>query len=322
MEKFEKIFREYCKNAYEGVIYGKKDGVTFDAQYGIDLDKKFVVGGVTKLFTIACVLKLIENKRLILDTKLPVYLSEEQCKNLCNIKGLDHSKVISVKDLIYQTSGLADYFNEFVRPNIAKADMKYSFDDKINWTKKLNGIDRPTKNAYYSNLNTDLLAYIIEKSTGKKLMDVYKEFIIDPLGLKATYIPQSEEELIPPLFFDGRPLKRPYVIMSSYGSGGLISTTRELMKFITAFFDGELFNISLFEKIMNFIPMSNGLDNISYGGGLMRIKSKKVIIGQMGYTGAFVFADPNAKIYYAGYLSQVDAQQNITKMLVELFEKA
>lgn len=322
MEKFEKIFRSYCTNAYEGIVYFKKFGGIYDAQYGIDLDKKFPVGGITKLFTIACVLKLIENKKLILDSKLPIYLSEEQCKNLCTIKGLDHSKVISIKDLIYQTSGLADYFNEFVRPQISRADLKYSFDDKINWTKKINGIDRPTKTAYYSNLNTDLLAFIIEKSTGKKLMQIYKEYIIDPLELKDTYIPESDEQYIPALYFDGKPLKRPYLIMSSYGSGGLISTTRELMKFIIAFFEGKLFDKSLFEKIMNFIPMSNGLDNIYYGGGLMKIKSKKVIIGQMGYTGAFVFADPNSKIYCAGYLSQPDCQAINSKMLVELFEKA
>ena len=79
MEKFEKIFRNYCTNAYEGIVYFKKFGGIYDAQYGIDLDKKFPVGGITKLFTIACVLKLIENKKLILDSKLPIYLSEEQC---------------------------------------------------------------------------------------------------------------------------------------------------------------------------------------------------------------------------------------------------
>jgi CubicO group peptidase (beta-lactamase class C family) len=322
MEKFEKIFNEYAKTAYEGVVYGMKDGEKFNAQYGNDLDKKFPIGGVTKLFTITCVLKLIENKKLILDTKLPVYLSEEECKNLCVLKGLDHSKVITIRDLIYQTSGLSDYFNEFVKPHISKSDMKYTFSDKINWTKKLGGMDKPAKQAYYSNLNTDLLTYIIEKSTGKTIMEVYKENIFEPLGLKNTYIPMNDSDYVPALFFDGKPLKRPNLLRSCYGSGGLISTARELMKFLVAFFSGKLFNISLFEKIMNFIPMANGLDSASYGGGLMRIKSKKVIIGQLGYTGAFAFADPNAKVYYVGYLSQVDCQQINAKMIVELFEKA
>ena len=75
MEKFEKIFRSYCPTAYEGVVLFKKFGAVGDAQFGIDLDKKFPVGGITKLFTIACVLKLIENKKLIIDSKIPIYLS-------------------------------------------------------------------------------------------------------------------------------------------------------------------------------------------------------------------------------------------------------
>ena len=323
MKDFVEVFNEYCKTAYEGVLYRIKFGQKEDAQYGNDLDKKFPIGGVTKLFTIACVLKLIENKKLILDTKLPVYLSEEECKGLCVVKGVDYSTSITIKDLLYQTSGLTDYFTELVKPNIARGDDSYTFEDKLNWTKLKNGIDKPgSKVAYYSNLNADLLTYIVEKSTGKKIMDVYKEFIFDPLELKNTYIPMDEKCYMPALFFDGRPMKRPGLLRSSYGSGGLISTAKDLLRFIVGFFNGVIFNKSLIDKLTNFISMSNGLDGVSYGGGLMRIKSKKTILGQLGYTGAFAFADIYNKVYYVGYLSQNDCEPINVKMLAELFEKA
>lgn len=321
MENYEKIFKEYCKNAYEGVLYIKKNGEGFNAQYGIDLDKKFVCGGVTKLFTIACILRLIENKKLILDSKITNYLAPEQVKDLCNIKGLDHSKVISIKDLLYQTSGIADYFDNYVKPVINKSDISYSFDDKINWTKQLSGVAKPGKSAYYSNLNIDLLARILEVVTGKKLMEVYNEYIIYPLNLKATYIPENEEVYIPAMFLDGKPQKRPNLIMSSYGSGGLISTARELMKFTIAFFDGRLFDKSLIEKLKDFGSMENGYGNILYGGGLMKLKNKNLILGQFGYTGAYVFANPEKRIYCTGYLSQEGSQQSLPKMVIELFEK-
>ena len=321
MEKFEQIFKEYSKSAYEGVVYIKKNGEGFNAQYGIDLDKKFVCGGVTKLFTIACILRLIENKKLILDSKLTNYLSDEQVKNLCNIKGLDHSKVISIRDLLYQTSGMADYFDNFVKPLINKSDVSYTFEDKLNWTKQLSGVNKPGKNAYYSNLNIDLLAYILEVVTGKKLMEVYNEYIIYPLNLKATYIPKNDEEYIPAMFLDGKAQKRPYLVISSYGSGGLISTARELMKFIIAFFDGRLFDKELIGKLKDFGSMENGYGNILYGGGLMKLKCKRVILGQFGYTGAYVFADPENRIYCTGYLSQEGSQQSLPKMVVELFDK-
>ncbi len=322
MEKFEKIFREYTKNAYEGVVFRNVKGEKDDAQYGIDLDKKFPIGGVTKLFTIACALKLIENKKLILDSKLAIYLTDEESKNLCTYKGEDYTKEITIRDLIYQTSGLPDYFTNMVRQQIPSGDVKYTFNDKLEWTRELKAIDKPGKSVYYSSLNADLLVYVIEKNTGKKIMDVYKEFIFTPLNLRNTYIPENDNVLIPPVYFGDRPLKRNSLIISSYGSGGLISTTRELMKFIVALFEGKIFDVSLMQKITKFNSMINGLDNVLYGGGLMKIKSKKNILGQTGYTGAFAFADPDNKVYYVGYLSQPDAQPQLIKMVEELFEKA
>ena len=322
MGNIERIFNEAAKNAYEGVLYGEVNNEIFNYQYGIDLDKKIALGGVTKLFTIACVLRLIENKKLVLDSKIPIYLSEEDVKNICNIKGVDHSKVISIKDLIYQTSGIADYFNEFVKPQISRGDAIYSFNDKLEWTKQLSGINRPGKSAYYSNFNFDLLVYIVEKITGKNIADVYKEFIISPLNLKSTYIASNDSKIIPAIFLDGKPVKRNNLLISSYGSGGLISTPRELMKFIKAFFNGWLFDENLIKKLTEFNSMDNGLPNVLYGGGLMKIKSKRNILGQIGYTGAFAFADPDKKVYYVGYLSQDGCQPILAKMVQEIFEKS
>ena len=152
-------------------------------------------------------------------------------------------------------------------------------------------------------------------------MEVYNEYIIYPLNLKATYIPKNDDDYIPAMFLDGKPQKRPYLVMSSYGSGGLISTARELMKFIIAFFDGRLFDKELIGKLKDFGSMENGYGNILYGGGLMKLKCKRVILGQFGYTGAYVFADPENRIYCTGYLSQEGSQQSLPKMVVELFDK-
>lgn len=321
MESYEKIFKEYSKNAYEGVIYIKKDNESYNAQYGIDLDKKIACGGVTKLFTIACILKLIENKKIVLDSKITNYFSEHEISNLCTVKGTDYSKEITVRDLLYQTSGIPDYFDVHVKNFIGKSDISYSFFDKLEWTKGLNGINKPGKQAYYSNLNIDLLAFILEKIYDKDLRTIFKEQIFNPLGLKSTYIPFSDKNYIPALFLDGKAQKRPNLIMSSFGSGGLVSTPRELMKFIQAFFNGWLFEKSLLSKLMVFGSMENGYGNILYGGGLMKLKCKKEIIGQFGYTGAFVFANPEKNIYCSGYLSQDGIQQVLPKMITEIFEK-
>lgn len=323
MENYEKIFKEYCKNAYEGVVYFKKGEVGYNAQYGIDLDKKIACSGVTKLFTVACILRLIENKKLILDSKITNYLSEEQIKGLCVIKGTDYSNTITIRDLLYQTSGFNDYFEARVKNAILKSDMGYTFDDKLIWTKSLSGIAKPGKTSYYANLNIDLLAYILEKVTNKKLIEIYKEYIIGPLALKSTYLIESEntKAYIPALYLDGKAQKRPYLLMSSYGSGGLISTPRDLMKFIRGFFSGWIFEEELIDKLKGFGQIENGYGNILYGGGLMKLKSKRTILGQIGYSGAFVFADPENKIYCSGYISQASDKQLLPKMIAEMFDK-
>ena len=72
---------------------------------------------------------------------------------------------------------------------------------------------------------------------------------------------------------------------------------------------------------MDFSSIENGIPNTLYGGGLMKIKSKRNIIGHMGYTGAFAFADPDKKAFFVGYLAVDGVQQVLPKMLQEIFEK-
>ena len=321
MINVDKIFDEYTKGAYEGVLYGDIKDEKFNIQYGIDLDKKIAIGGVTKLFTVSCILRLIENKKLIFDSKLPTFLSSDECKGLCNYKGTDYSESITLRDLLFQTSGLPDYYNFAVKPQIARGDVKYTFDDKLEWTKELNGVSKPGKNSYYSNMNADLLARIVEKVTGKNIIDVYKDYIFTPLNLKNTYIPENDKVYIPTIMHEGKIIKRVSLLNSSMGSGGIISTSRELMKFIKAFFNGWLFDEGLLRKLMDYSSIENGIPNTLYGGGLMKIKSKRNIIGHMGYTGAFAFADPDKKAFFVGYLAVDGVQQVLPKMLQEIFEK-
>jgi CubicO group peptidase (beta-lactamase class C family) len=322
MGNFDKIFEETCKNAYEGVLYGEANGERFNIQYGIDLDKKIPLGGVTKLFTLTCILRLIENKKLILDTKISTYLTEDEMKGLCVYKGTDYTKDITIRDLMFQKSGLCDYFNAIVKPQISRCDVRFTFDDKLIWTKEASAVGKPGKASYNSTLNTDILVKIVEKSTGKNIIDVYKEFIFSPLNFKCTYVPTDEKKYIPALYYEGKPLRRNSLIMSGYGSAGLVSTPRELMKFIKAFFNGWLFDEELIKKLLDFSSIENSIPNTLYGGGLMKIKSKKQILGLMGYTGAFAFADPDRKVYFVGYVAEDGIQTILPKMLAEVFERA
>lgn len=318
MPNYNKIFDSYCKNANEGVVYIKKGDESFNYQYGMDLDKKFALGGVTKLYTIACVLNLIAKGRLILDSKLSNFISEE---GLCVFKGIDYTKDITLRDLLFQKSGIPDYYNTYVGPRLSKGDISYSFSDKVNWVKSLKANVKPNTKTEYSNANADFLAYIVTKASGLTLEEAYDEFIFKKLGLTNTYLPKDENVTIPVIFVNGVAAKRPKMIMSCRGSGGLVTTSRELMKFLKSFASFELFDKSLFEKLLDFNSINSPYGNIYYGGGIMKLKSKYNLLGHFGFSGAFAYFDIDRDYYVCGCLSTPGSSINLSKMVVDFFEK-
>lgn len=320
MEKIDKIFNMYTKEVYEGVLLIKngKDDYSFNAQYGMDLDKKFSIGGISKIFTTVCIFKLIEAKKLIWDSKISTYLD---LTGLCVIKGEDYTGSITVKNLLFQTSGIPDCFNTVIRPKLLKGDLSYSFDDLVAITRTQKAIDKPGKTVHFSDMNFAILGEIIQRITGKELYKSFKEYIFTPLGLKSTYVPLDETLIIPPLHYFKRPIKRSNYIISSKANGGVISTARELMIFTKAFFTGKLFDISLLEKIKEFTSTQTSYGNIYYGGGLMRLKSKLEAIGHIGVSGSFAFYCKEKDLFYVGVLSQIDNPTYTTKFITEIIEK-
>lgn len=70
------------------------------------------MASITKMFTTACVLKLCENEQLSLDDKLPLYFTEKQLKGLHVYKVHEYSFDLTISDLLFQTSGLPDIFED------------------------------------------------------------------------------------------------------------------------------------------------------------------------------------------------------------------
>jgi CubicO group peptidase (beta-lactamase class C family) len=103
----------------------------------------------------------------------------------------------------------------------------------------------------------------------------------------------------------------------------MISTAPELMKFLKAFFNGELFAKSNIESVeWNKIQFSP----LEYGKGMMRVKMPRImspfmpapeIIGHSGSSGSFAFYCPSKQVYIVGTLNQTEKNpfQTIYTML-------
>lgn len=302
------------------ILIQKKDGtILVDESKGeLDKNKTFVLASISKLFTDTVIFNLIDEGVLSYDTTLSELLPKEEIVNLHVLDGVDYGPNISIRHLLDQTSGLPDYETDILPDGtvlidkILKKDEKIDYQQSLQLTKSLKPKFAPGANnsSYYSNMNAEILGRIAEIKTGKKLEELFTEYIINPLDLKNTFVPQADSHY-QPFYNNNEALYLPEYTRGGVASGGVISTNEELMKFIRAFFEGKLFESSHIKnpqfRQIQWFP-------IKYGSGMMQSKMSRLmsplfpapeIIGHSGLTGSFAFYCPEKEVYITGTINQL-----------------
>ena len=139
-------------------------------------DTRFRLGSITKQFTAALTLQLIEQGKLKLDGKISDYLPDYR---------KDIGQKVTIHHLLTHTSGIPSYtsqpgFFENVSRNpykVADFVTKYASGDLE---------FEPGSKHVYNNSGYFLLGAIIESVTGKTYEQALKENILDPAGMKNT----------------------------------------------------------------------------------------------------------------------------------------
>lgn len=320
----DKVFNRMVrsKQIHECVIYMENGSGDFTCrkEFGNkDIDAPLLMASVTKLWTTACVLILREQGKLSLEDNITAYLAHDALTGLHVFQGKDQASTLTISQLLFQTSGLPDAFMESknnLRQRVLDEDMQLTFQEKMELTKQLKPRFAPdSKNrAHYADINFDLLGEIIERITGNPLEDVYQSFICQPLGLVKSYLPVNDTDFIPNLFYKDTAIARPRYIRDCRASGGAISTAREMMVFLKAFFGGKLFNAQVFQQLRTYRKLQLSMFPIQYGGGYMRIPlgglstmfmGKGELIGHTGTTGSFALYAPDKDLYMTGDTNQV-----------------
>lgn len=326
-QKFQKIFENVTKKKYihEAVLLVENsDGdVSYSYGYGDkDIDTPFLMASITKLFTTSCIFMLIEQGKLSLEDEVAKFLDKELIQNLHIYKGQDYSDRLTISHLLTHTSGLRDVFEEGNIKSRVQAihdgGLFQDFHEIIVKTKDIKPHFAPGmgNRAHYVNINFGILGEIIEKVTDSPLKDVFKRFITDPLELENTYLPTDEHDVVPKIYYKDTVIHRPeFMKVGSIGaSGGCISTARDLMVFIKAFFEGKLFNEAFFDKLQVSNRLQLPMTPIRYGGGYMRIPmnglttffmGKGELIGHSGSTGSLAFYYPNKDMFFVGDVNQM-----------------
>lgn len=337
VHNFEKVFQRVTSSqwVHEAFLHVQDTSGEFSFSCGYggrDLDSPMVMASITKLFTTTCILKLLEQGKLSLEDKLTKYFQTEILDGLHVYQNKEYSGEINLANLLFQTSGLPDVYEETsqsVKNRVIQQDEYFTFEDMISLVKQLTPHFSPVSNkrAYYADINFDLLGEVIEKVMGLPLDQAYQTFIFNPLGLTKTYLPKSEQDFIPELYFKDKRLYRPKTVMCSRASGGCITTARELMIFLKAFCGGKLFNQNLFTQGACYRKMQLAMSPMKYGCGHMQIplgglttlfQGKGALVGHSGSTGSFAFYYPEKDLYFVGDVNQMSKPAMPIRLVIQL----
>jgi Beta-lactamase class C and other penicillin binding proteins len=322
MNRFEQIFEKAVQNKKlqdAVLLIAKADDnqVEFYKTNNQTENTPIILASITKMFTATCIAILIERNELKFTDNITNLLPKKAIEKLHIYKNIDYSNEITIFDLLFQTSGLPDYYEVGkLKEKMINKDEFISFAKKIESTKSMSPKFPPngTKNAYYSDINYDILGQLLEKIMEKPLVEIYKELIFEPLNLTSTYlVTENSDKEVPKLYYKNQALIRPKSIRQG-ASGGCISTPAELLIFLKHFFSGSLFSETILQELMNFHKIQFSMGPILYGGGIMQIPLNSLntlfrgageLLGHSGSTGSFAFYYPEKQMYFIGNLNQM-----------------
>lgn len=256
----------------------------------------FRAGSVTKSFVAAAILRQIDEGNLRLSDTVERWLP----------KLVPSGKRITVRHLLGQTSGLADYTSDpaIIGPVDADPSYRYSLATLASAAAKLPPTGKPGKQFAYSNTNYVLLGRILEKVTGRTWTRELRASILRPLKLKATTMPATERVREPFVHGyvagPGEALVEATVYNPSFtGSAGMLSST---LDDLAAFYRGLLGGVLVGPRslaAMQRLPAISTVGRFRYGLGLMRLRTRCGLVwghdGELLGTSTLAFSSPHGE---------------------------
>jgi CubicO group peptidase (beta-lactamase class C family) len=193
------------------VAYWKSFGVSdLDKNLPLKKDAIFRIASQTKAITSVAVMMLYEEGKFLLDDPISKYITEfahPMVLDQYNPKDTTYTTVpakreITIRDLLTHTSGI-DYAGIGSAPMnaiYAKAGIPVGFEsrplvlaDAIRKLGRLPLVHQPGERFTYG-LNTDVLGYLVEVTSGMPFDRFLRERLFKPLGMEDTYFYLPEEK--------------------------------------------------------------------------------------------------------------------------------
>lgn len=254
------------------VVHGHSD--VYNRQK-LDPNHRFRVASITKLFTSALIMRLVEFGHFELDDHLTDYLE---------VPGLPNGSRITIRQLLSHTAGVIDHLNH---PSFYRGNWKYRTWDEGD-IYRFAAVRRarflPGKGYDYSNTGFYLLGELVETVLEKSLREAFQEYIFTPAGLNQTTYDDSSDRRHPidSLADNGRAYE--YHLSAVGAAGAIVATPADVARFGHALFTGKLVSAQGLEEMQQDIGFEQGGDH--YGLGMRMWDDHG--IKHLGHTGALM----------------------------------
>ena len=154
----------------EGTWFGASGVSNLETEKSLNPDELFKIGSISKTFTSATLLKLVEEEKLSLQDTLDQWLPDSIIRNIPDVQD------ISVEQLLNNTSGIANYTNQ----KWLADELAFQNGSEIDWSREAiinnyvateNPDFAPGESFNYSNTNYLLLGMLIEAATGNSYQE-------------------------------------------------------------------------------------------------------------------------------------------------------
>jgi CubicO group peptidase (beta-lactamase class C family) len=260
----------------------------------INIDTKFNLGSMNKMFTAVATARLVEAGNLGFDDPIGKWIDESWLPKEVTDK-------ITVRHLITHTSGLGSYFNEAYMKS-SKALFR-ELDDYKPLIKDDRPAFPPGTRFQYSNTGMFLLGVVIEKVTGEDYFDHIRKTVSAPAGMTDTDCYEMDYPVENLAIGYSPDFASPYKwqnnlykhVIKGGPAGGGFSTVRDLHRFALALLAGKL--VSPRTRDMMWTDYKGA--NYGYGFTVVQSPGGKAV----GHSGGFDGINAQLDIYVdSGYI--------------------
>jgi CubicO group peptidase (beta-lactamase class C family) len=180
---------------------------------------------------------------------------------------------------------------------------------------------------HYSDTGYNMLGLIIERVTGSMLHEVYRNLLLEPLGMEYTYRPAAEgaRPILPGRLPSERYLDDiectswPAVMTANWAGGGLLSTTEDLNRFLRAFVENKIFkDPTTRDEMFGWVESGPFHD---YGFGISRVLFDESDNPEhAGSSQSFMFYWPSQDVTIVGTLNQLNVEKDRYDILASIMK--